>query len=121
LDSLILTVTSPSWDKTRAAPATGLWKTCVLLQTHQVEEIASLLTHLLFIDAGKIVLDSSMDALPDSYVDLLVAPEQVDAAMSLGPIYVRDMLGKKRMTFEGIDKARLTGLGELHVPSVGRI
>lgn len=93
-------------------------ETSIIISTHQVEEIASLLTHLLFIDAGKIVLDSSMDALPDNYVDLLVAPEQLDAAMNLGPIYVRDMLGKKRMTFEGVDKARLAGLGELHVPSV---
>jgi len=41
--------------------------TSIIISTHQVEEIESLLTHLLFINQGKIVLDSAMDALSDTY------------------------------------------------------
>jgi ABC-2 type transport system ATP-binding protein len=76
------------------------------------------LSHLLFIDRGKIVLDSTMDDLPKRYAQVLVEPEQLGLAESLQPIHVREMLGRKSMIFENIDQAALAPLGELHVPSV---
>jgi len=93
-------------------------ETSIIISTHQVEEIESLLTHLLFIDEGRIVLDCAMDELPEHYSDVLVGPEQVAEAMALAPLNVRDMLGKKRMLFEDVDRTRLEALGEVHVPSV---
>lgn len=93
-------------------------ETSIVISTHQVEEIESLLTHLLFIDDGRIVLDTSMDALPEHYGEVLVAPDKVEQAMALGPLSVRDMLGKKRMLFENVAQDKLTALGEVHVPSV---
>ncbi|MCB1693087.1 MAG: ABC transporter ATP-binding protein [Pseudomonadales bacterium] len=93
-------------------------ETSILVTTHQVEEIESLLTHLLFIDGGRIVLDSAMDELAMRYADVLVSPENVEAAMALGPLTVRDMLGKKVMLFEDVQRDRLESLGEIHVPSV---
>ncbi|MBT6950233.1 MAG: ABC transporter ATP-binding protein, partial [Gammaproteobacteria bacterium] len=36
-------------------------ETSIIISTHQVEEIESLLTHLLFINGGRIVLDCPMD------------------------------------------------------------
>ena len=93
-------------------------ETSIIISTHQVEEVESLLTDLLFIDGGRIVLESSMDDLSERYADLLVPPEKVESAMALGPLYVRDMLGKKRMLFEDADPNALAQLGEVHVPSV---
>jgi len=93
-------------------------ETSIIISTHQVEEIESLLTHLLFINEGRIVLDCAMDELPEHYSDVLVGPEQAAEAMQLEPLHVRDMLGKKRMLFEDVDKARLEALGEVHVPNV---
>ncbi len=93
-------------------------ETSIIISTHQVEEIESLLTHLLFIDQGRIVLDSSMDELNQTWCDVLVSPDRLDAAIELNPLYVRDSLGKKIMTFEGVDRDSLESLGELHVPSV---
>ena len=93
-------------------------ETSIVISTHQVEEVESLLTHLLFINEGKIVLDCRMDDLPTRFGDVLVAPDHVEAAMRLGPLYVRDMLGKKRMLFEGVDRQRLDAIGEVHVPTV---
>jgi ABC-2 type transport system ATP-binding protein len=75
-------------------------ETSIIISTHQVEEIESLLSHLLFIDQGRIVLDSAMDELANVFTD------------------VRDLLGRKCMIFEGANRASLAGLGELHVPSV---
>ena len=52
-------------------------ETSIIISTHQVDEISSLLTHLLFIDDGKIVLDSSMEALETTYTEVLVAPKDL--------------------------------------------
>lgn len=93
-------------------------ETSIIISTHQVEEIESLLTHLLFIDGGRIVLDSTMDELPGRFADVLVDPARVSEAEALGPLYTRDMLGKKRMIFENVDKDRLATLGEIHTPNV---
>ena len=93
-------------------------QTSIIISTHQVEEIESILTHLLFINKGKIVLDAAMDDLSEQYVEVLVKPEHVEQALALGPIYTRDMLGKKNMIFERGDRTQLEGFGEINVPSV---
>ena len=93
-------------------------ETSIIISTHQVEEIESLLTHLLFIDKGRIVLDSAMDDLADQYREVLVLPECVEQANDLCPIGSRELLGKKSMIFEHVDVDLLRPLGELHVPSV---
>ena len=90
----------------------------ILITTHQVEEIEHLMTDIMFIHDGRILLDSSMDALPDTYTELMTSGENADKARQLGPIYERDVFGKKAMTFEGVSKERLDGLGESHTPSV---
>ena len=93
-------------------------ETSIIISTHQVEEIESLLSHLLFIDQGRIVLDSAMDELANAFTEVWVEPDQVAAAEALQPIHVRDLLGRKCMIFEGANPASLADLGELHVPSV---
>ena len=90
----------------------------IIISTHQVEEIESLLTHLLFIDKGKIVLDIAMDDLAEKYSEVLVSPDKLARAETLRPIYSRDLLGKKAMIFETGAANDLTTLGELSVPSV---
>jgi len=90
----------------------------ILITTHQVEEIENLMTDIMFINDGRILLDSSMESLPDTYFELTTAGEDADRARQMGPVYERDVFGKKIMTFEGIDREKLTGLGETHTPSV---
>ena len=92
--------------------------TSIIISTHQVEEIESLLTHLLFIDQGEIVLDSAMDALPETYTELLVNPEHLDQAMGLGPIHSREVIGKKCLIFSNSERGTLEALGEVSTPSV---
>ena len=93
-------------------------ETSIIISTHQVEEIESLLSHLLFIDQGSIVLDSAMDELGNAFTEVLVEPDQVAAAEAQQPIHVRDLLGRKRMIFEGVNPASLARLGTLKIPSV---
>ncbi len=93
-------------------------KTSIVISTHQVEEIESLLTHLLFINSGQIVLDCAMDEIDDIYSEVLVAPDRWKEADALDPIHSRDILGQKAMIFENVDKETLSNFGEIHVPSV---
>jgi ABC-2 type transport system ATP-binding protein len=92
--------------------------TSIIISTHQVEEIESLLTHLLFITQGEIVLDSAMDALSDTYTEVLVNPDHLEQAMSLNPIHSRDVIGKKSLIFADVSKASLQEFGEVSTPSV---
>jgi len=90
----------------------------ILITTHQVEEIENLLTDVMFINDGKILLDSSMDALSDTYVEVLTSGEGAQKARGLGPIAENQMFGKSIMLFEGVSREHLEGLGELRIPSV---
>ncbi|MDH4124171.1 MAG: ABC transporter ATP-binding protein [Gammaproteobacteria bacterium] len=90
----------------------------ILITTHQVEEIENLLTDVMFINDGKILLDATMDSIPETYAELQTSGAHADTARQLGPVYERDVFGKKIMTFENVDRAKLESLGELHTPSV---
>ena len=90
----------------------------ILVTTHQVEEVENLLTDIMFINDGKIILDSSMDALADSYVEVAASGAEADKARGLGPIAEGQMFGKSVMIFEGVSREHLEGLGEIRTPSV---
>lgn len=90
----------------------------ILVTTHQVEEIEHLLTDLLFIDQGRIVLDSPVDQLGERFAQLIVRPDQVAAARALGPFSERSLLGRTAFFYDGIDHARLAPLGEVGTPTI---
>jgi ABC-2 type transport system ATP-binding protein len=93
-------------------------ETSIIISTHQVEEIESLLTHLLFINGGRIVLDCPMDEIDEIYSEVLVPSHNLQRAKALAPIHSRDTLGQKAMIFENVPKEELKNLGELHAPNV---
>jgi len=90
----------------------------ILVTTHQVEEVENLLTDIMFIDDGRIILDSSMDALSDKYVEVATSGDDAEKARGLGPIAEGNMFGKSVMLFEGVSREHLDGLGELRTPAV---
>jgi ABC-2 type transport system ATP-binding protein len=90
----------------------------ILITTHQVEEVENLLTDVLFIDKGRIVLDSSLEDIATRYAAVAVAADNIEAARAMKPFYERRMLGKVVMYFEHPDQDKLALLGEVHTPSV---
>ncbi|MDX1403510.1 MAG: ABC transporter ATP-binding protein [Woeseiaceae bacterium] len=90
----------------------------IIITTHQVEEIENLLTDVMFIDNGRIVLDASMEALPGQYIELLANNENAERARQFKPIFERDLFGRKVLTFEGVNREQLDGLGELRTPDI---
>jgi ABC-2 type transport system ATP-binding protein len=90
----------------------------IIITTHQVEEIENLLTDVMFINHGKVVLDSPMDTIPENYVELLASGENVEKAQRMNPIFAKEVFGKSVLTFEGVARSELEGLGELRTPDI---
>jgi len=90
----------------------------ILVSTHQVDEIQDVLTDVIFIDRGRIVLSCSMEQFESRYTELLVRPEQLDAARALKPIHERAVLGRSILLFQEADRQHLAPLGEIRTPNV---
>lgn len=90
----------------------------IIISTHQVEEVEALLSHLVFINKGKIALHAHMSELPQVYTEVVVEPDKIAEADALQPIHIRTLLGKKSYTFESVPKPQLQALGELYTPTV---
>jgi ABC-2 type transport system ATP-binding protein len=90
----------------------------ILVTTHQVEEIEHILTDVMFIDRGRLVLDDSMEAIADRYVEVSVKPDSAEAARKLGPLSENEMFGRRVFLFENGDRDRLRTLGEIRTPGI---
>ena len=90
----------------------------IIITTHQIEEIENLLTDVMFINDGRLVLNSTMEALPGQYSELMTSGENTDKARELGPFYERDVFGKTVLTFEGVNRDKLSAFGELRTPDI---
>jgi ABC-2 type transport system ATP-binding protein len=94
----------------------------IIVTTHQVEEVQYVLTDLMFINRGRIVLESSMEELESRYVEVTARPEQLAAARALKPIQERQVLGRSIFLFDlkanQAERQRLTGLGDARAPGI---
>ena len=93
----------------------------IVVTTHQVEEVQHVLTDLMFINRGRIVLDCSMEEFESRYVEVMVHPEQLDAAHALKPVHERQVFGRSILLFERVDRQQLAGLGEIRTPSIADV
>lgn len=90
----------------------------IIVTTHQVEEVQHILTDLVFINRGRIVLDCSMDVFEQRYAEVMVMPDRADDARALKPLYERQVFGRSLFLFDGADRQRLAGFGEVRTPSI---
>lgn len=90
----------------------------IIITTHQVEEIENLLTDVMFINDGRLILDSSMDSISEHYTELLANNENAAKASTLGPFYQREVFGKTVLIFENVDRNKLKEFGEVRTPDV---
>jgi len=94
----------------------------ILITTHQVEEVEHILTDALLIRDGKIVLDASMEALSERFVEVLVDAAQLEAARALGPIHARALpFGKTVLLFDGVPRTQLSVYGETKIPGLADV
>jgi ABC-2 type transport system ATP-binding protein len=94
----------------------------IVVTTHQAEELQHVLTDLMFMNRGRIVLDTSMEDVESRYAELTVHPSQLAAARALKPISERDVLGRSILLFDlaasHVDRQQLVALGEVRTPGI---
>jgi ABC-2 type transport system ATP-binding protein len=90
----------------------------IVMTTHHVEEVQDVLTDVVFIDRGRAVLDSSMEAVASRYLEAMVHPERLAEARALQPIHERQTFGRSILLFDGVDRERLAALGDVRAPSL---
>ncbi len=90
----------------------------ILVSTHQVEEVEHILTDLVFINAGRIVLDCAMDQVAENFVLLNCSDGNEAQARALGPMYEEQQMGVTSFIFENVPRERLAELGKVRTPGV---
>jgi ABC-2 type transport system ATP-binding protein len=90
----------------------------IVVTTHQVEEIQDVLTDVMFINRGRIVLNSSMEEFESRYLEVMVLPDRLAAARVLKPINERQALGRSILLFDRVDRQQLAALGDVRTPSI---
>ncbi|HYH06572.1 MAG TPA: ABC transporter ATP-binding protein [Thermoanaerobaculia bacterium] len=90
----------------------------IVVTTHQIDEIQDVLTDFVFIDQGRIVLESSMEQFETRYVEAMVRPENVEAARAFRPIHERQIFGRSILLYDGADRQQIAALGEVRTPSI---
>lgn len=93
----------------------------IVITTHQVDEIEHILTHLVFIDDGRLALNCAMDEIAERYCEVDVAPDLLAAAQAHKPIYSRAQLGTTTLLYESVDRAQLAQFGVLRTPSIANL
>ena len=90
----------------------------IVVTTHQIDEIQDVLTDFVFLNRGRIVLESSMEAFESRYVEVMVNPEHLAAARALRPIHERPVFGRSILLFDQADRQQLAALGDARTPSI---
>ena len=90
----------------------------IVITTHHAEEVEHILTDVVFINDGRIALNSSMEALAARYAEVRVDPAQLDQARALRPIRERQVFGRSTLLFDGVAMEALEPLGEVRMPGI---
>ena len=90
----------------------------ILITTHQVDEVESILTRVLFIKDGKITMDVKKAELSQRYKKLIINSSEMPTIDKLQPIYQRQLPNHTEMIFEDIESHELQQYGEIQTPSL---
>ncbi|MEP1447323.1 MAG: ABC transporter ATP-binding protein [Paraglaciecola sp.] len=94
---------------------------CILVTTHQIEEIEHILTDAAFIRDGQIVLAQSVDDIRNRFKLLAVDNEHLEQAKLHQPLFTNSMMGITSMLFDNVDPATLASLGKISSPTLADI
>ena len=90
----------------------------IVISTHEVAEIEHILTHVAFIDAGRVVLTAALADLADEFVQVTVGPDQIEQAKALNPMSVRQGLTGQVAIFRNTPAESIEAFGEVRRPSL---
>jgi ABC-2 type transport system ATP-binding protein len=90
----------------------------VLISTHQVEEVESLLSDVLMLNEGRLVLSIPLDQLDQRYVALSHDAAANDAVAAAHPLLRYRQQGRSAALFEGVPPPEVEALGQRLRPSL---
>jgi ABC-2 type transport system ATP-binding protein len=93
----------------------------IIVATHHIDEIAHVLTDVIFVDGGKIVLSCSTEDFESHFFELSVQGEDITTARSFGPIHERHAFGRSVFLFRDVDPEKLATLGDVRTPSLSDV
>ncbi len=93
-------------------------KRTIVVTTHQVEEVQDVLTDVMFINRGRIVLESTMEEIESRYLEVMVHPDHLAAARALGALHERQVFGRSILLFDHADRQKLAEMGDVRSPSI---
>lgn len=94
---------------------------CIIVTTHQIEEIEHILTDVAFIRDGEIVLSQSVEAIRERFKLLAVTNEHKEQALALKPLVSNSMMGMTTMLFDHANPDEISNLGEIGSPTLADI
>jgi ABC-2 type transport system ATP-binding protein len=93
----------------------------IIISTHQVEEVENILTHVVFMNHGKVVMNKALSEIEEDYIELHAVGEAAAKARAIPHIGSRNILGGQAIIYEHTDRTSLSPLGELRTPSVSNL
>ncbi len=84
----------------------------VLISTHQVEEVESLLSDVMMLDEGRLVLNISLAEMDERFVALSHDPEAADAVAANHPLLRYRTQGRPTALFDGVPPQSVAHLGQ---------
>lgn len=94
---------------------------CIIVTTHQIEEIEHILTDVAFIQDGKVVLAESTDNIKERFKLVTVSNDYVSQAHALKPLYANSIMGLTTMLFDQTSNDELQELGSITSPSLADV
>jgi len=88
----------------------------IIITTHQIEELQNILTDVIFVQDGKVALQTSMENIAEEYCELMVHQEHFEAALALSPIARHSLFGKEIMLFKKVAPEILKKFGDIRIP-----
>ncbi|NNC98825.1 MAG: ABC transporter ATP-binding protein [Gammaproteobacteria bacterium] len=90
----------------------------IFITTHQIDEVESILTRVIFIKEGRITLDFKVADLKTRYCKLVTNKNVVFADENLRPIYERSLPEHTELIFQDVDRQALSEYGKVITPSL---
>ncbi|MGB1198719.1 MAG: ABC transporter ATP-binding protein [Thalassotalea sp.] len=94
---------------------------CIIITTHQIEEIEHILTDVAFIQEGRIVLAENTDTIKQRFKMLAVTNDNIEQATQLSPLFSNSIMGITTMLFDDANTEVLNTLGTVSSPSLADI
>lgn len=94
---------------------------CIIVTTHQIEEIEHILTDVAFIKDGQLVLSENIDTIRERYKVVAVANDNIEKGKSFNPLFSNSLMGLTTMLFDNVSEGELSEIGQVSSPSLADI